>query len=128
MPAPHGRSAETQPAVLEAVYPIGCQQVTFHLEQPEKTTVGLQHRPMIEKANKSQVATTPFVDPKYAMISAVLATHRDDNHILNSAKPFIVVHNLLATNPMPSGLLSVDDDYWLEKREQGYKVCSRGVT
>lgn len=121
------RGISTYPAALETVYPIGCQQVTFHLEQPEKTTTGLQYRPAIEKANKSQVATTPFINPEYAMISAVLATHKDDNHILNSPKPYILVHNLLARNPIPHGLLPVGSEYWLEQGEAEYKIRSSGA-
>lgn len=113
----------TFPAAVEAVYPVGPQQVHFTVGQPEKTTVDLKHRPAVEKLNKSTVATTPFMNKEFAHVSAVLATHKDDAHMYcYPGRPLALVHNQHAAVPLAPKQIPVDVEYWAEPVEGGLRI------
>jgi hypothetical protein len=64
----------------------------------------------IRNANGSPVPTTPFVDAKYAGVSAVLAYSCDRSP--NPSLPAYVVHNPFARVLVPFGVLGRDAEEW----------------
>jgi type I restriction enzyme S subunit len=113
----------TFPAAVEAVYPIGPQQVHFTIGQPEKTTSDLQYRPEVEKLNKSTVTTTPFMGKNFSYVSAILAAHR--NELFMYCQPeqsLVLVHNQHAAAPIIRKELPVDIEYWVEPIDSGIRI------
>lgn len=111
------------PAALEAVYPIGPQQVHFTPNQPDKTTVDLLHRPSIEKSNKSPIKTTPFMTDDFAFISAIIATHKSDAHMFcYPGRPVALIHNLHAAVPIARKQIPADYEYWAEPINGGLRM------
>lgn len=111
------------PAALEAVYPIGPQQVHFTQNQPEKTTVDLQHRPSVEKSNKSPIKTTPFMSDEFGFISALIATHKSDAHMFcYPGRPVALIHNLHAAVPIARKQIPADYEYWAEPINGGLRM------
>ena len=111
------------PAALEAVYPIGPQQVHFTPDQPSKTTVDLQHRPSIKKSNKSPIKTTPFMNDEFAFISAIIATHKSDAHMFCYPEhPVALIHNLHAAVPIARKQIPADYEYWAEPIDSGLRM------
>ncbi len=118
------------PVALEAVFPLGPQVVNISLvnSPPKVTSSEIQHRPQILNQNMAAISTAKFLNKNYSGISAVLATRRSDVHKYdNPVRPMVLVHNKVATNPLQSGSIRVDVEYWLEDITGGYKICKSNV-
>lgn len=109
------------PATLEAVYPMGPQQVHFVPGAPDQTTSDLQYRPSVENANQAQVPTTRFLDVAYSGISGILSSSKNDGERYPPI-PMIFVHNKLAANPLRPSPIRVDTEYHLEDMPNGLRV------
>ena len=115
------------PAALEAVYPLGAMQVHFAVGSPEQTRTDHQYRPAVQNANSANVQTTRFLDEAYAGISGIIAADRCDVYLLNyPIRPVVLVHNKVATNPIPEGQLKVDFEYHIEEQAGGYTIRRTG--
>lgn len=109
------------PAILKAVLPFGRPQLLVNRQTGEMRDGTFEYRPAIEKLNGSEVAMSCFLDPAYAQVSAVLLS--EANFLMDADSEFAnryttLVHNPLATTPLPRGWLGfgseivirVDDD------------------
>lgn len=97
------------PFPCEAVFPIGPLAVQFDIETGKFGQPYQSARFSVTKRNGSSVPTDSFLNPAYAGVSAVLgcATCHSDG----GSPPMVVVHNPLARNPLPPGLLGATTEY-----------------
>ncbi len=112
------------PRILKAVFPIGNQQITIDKKTGVVIDTGYQLRPLIRRVGGAEVRTDLFLDPQYANLSGVLYSHVSVRKIPQKmGEDFVFVHNPLAANPMPRGLLKVGREYIpVENEEHGYAI------
>jgi hypothetical protein len=96
------------PFAVEAVFPIGPISIPINIETGEAGPSSQSLRFSVVNRNGSQVPTDNFLDPSYAGVSAVLGCAT-----CYAATPprLIAVHNPLALNPLPPGLLGATVEY-----------------
>lgn len=69
-------------------------------------------------AKGSPIKTDVFLDPAYAHISAVLYSYCDWLNVpTDPGSDFVLVHNKLANNPLPTGWLNKGVEYWLNDEQ-----------
>jgi type I restriction enzyme S subunit len=116
----------TFPLAVEAVFAIGPYQVTLDRKTLEIVDRSHQSRPFVLKDSGVAVPAFTFLDPAYSAISAIWALDVDGADDVGSPQASAVIHNPLAANPLPRGILPADaeyvarrdgDDYLLERRE-----------
>jgi hypothetical protein len=107
---PVDRGISQMPFGVEAVLPVGPLAIPVDRETGKWGDAFISERFSIINANGSPVPTTPFVDPAYAGVSAVVGSAAS----LCYGKPLAahVVHNPLASVPLPHGVLGAADDEW----------------
>lgn len=101
--------------MLSSVFPVGEWQVRFPKNHHIEATFERPNRPVIIKANGSDIATDIFTLKNYEGISAILATD-ESPMVWNASKPvaeFGLVHNPLAKNPLPRQLLNLDKEFMM---------------
>lgn len=117
----------TFPFAAEAVFPFGPYEIKIDRDSLEVVDRGHQHRPQITKSNGASVPTAMFLDPKFRGVSAIWALDLNGGSAYGNYEPALVVHNPLATNPLPVGYLPAEaeyvateegDDYVLRKVER----------
>lgn len=108
------------PFAVEAVFPIGPIALVFTPEgEPVGEPVNVpQHA--IKKPNNSSVATANFLDPNYANVSAIIGCWRKDT--LDEGLQLTVVHNPLATIPLPIEILGADKEYAADQEGDHYNL------
>jgi hypothetical protein len=116
------------PFAVEAVFPIG--PIAFPIT-PEGGRAGDPTNVMrytIEKPNKSQVPTGNFLNPDYANVSAIIGYWRKD--MLGEGIRLTVVHNPLATIPLPRDILGADKEYAADQEGDHYilRLLSKSVS
>jgi type I restriction enzyme S subunit len=99
------------PFALEAVFPVGPRQITIDRASLKQTGSGHQHRPLIAKSKGAPVSAEMFLDPAFEGISAVWANDFGDLSPLGGVPQTVVIHNPLAKNPLPLGVLPVQWEY-----------------
>ncbi len=97
---------DTSPAILKAVLPIGAPQIQINRKTGEVRESTMEYRPTVLKESGNEVMTTCFLNPAYSSVSAVLFS--DANFLMDADSEWVnrsitVVHNPLATNPLPHG-------------------------
>lgn len=104
----HG--AEKYEIPLRAVFAFGDVQAVWDVPSGEIVTVGREFRSALVKANQSPVSTDIFLDRKYELISAILATNVSPFVVPVGKKHFklAVIHHPLAQAPLPVRLLAAD--------------------
>ena len=115
------------PFAVEAVFPVGPYQLFFDRETRSVLRRGYQDRPYVKNHNDVNIQTYTFLDKRFASISAVWATDFDDLSTIGGSKEMAIVHNPLATNPLPVNLLPAwseyvatavqNDEYRLDKQD-----------
>lgn len=116
----------TLPYILSAVFPIGHAYVTLDKKTGEIVGQGYNFQPAVSKANGAEVETLFFTDPAHSDISAVVYSDAD----LGNPRPplgndLLVIHNPLAANPLPHGLLPCALEYWAEEKEGIWELQSQ---
>jgi hypothetical protein len=91
------------PFAVEAVFPVGPLAVPITPEGRLAGEAANVPRFSIRKPSGANVPTTNFLDSLYANVSAIMGTNRRD--MINGVLPLTVVHNPLATTPLPRTLL-----------------------
>jgi len=99
------------PYAVEAGFAVGPMTITIDLDSNKAVGAGHQHRPVIRKPNGAAVPAYSFLDPAFASVSAIWATDIDESWVIGNMKPLAVVHNPLAANKLPTGLLPAQDEY-----------------
>ena len=75
--------------------------------------MSVEHRDAIANAKGASIGTDVFLDPAFAHISALIYSYQDWVNIPKQpGAELVVVHNPLATNPLPDGWLPVGKEYW----------------
>ena len=108
MPLDHGVSR--YPLALETVFPLGPLAVSVNRKTGEVGDAYNTTRFAIKNANNALVPTTPFIDPTYAGVSAVVAFSRDRS--ADASLPVYVVHNPFARARIPFGVLGREAEEW----------------
>jgi type I restriction enzyme S subunit len=114
------------PFAAEAVFPIGPYQLQINRDTAEVVERGHQIRFHIEKPNKALVPTSMFLDPHFAGVSAIWAVEFDGASAVGNQERSAVIHNPLATNPVPIGFLNADDEFVAVKNEDEYVFSKVG--
>jgi hypothetical protein len=98
------------PFGVEAVFPVGPLAYRINRETRKFEGSFISERFYLVNRNNATVPTTPFVDPTYAAVSALIgcATNRCHGNPL----AVHVVHNPRAEIQLPLGLLGGHDDEW----------------
>lgn len=99
------------PFAAEAVFPIGPYQLQINRETLKVVERGHQVRFHIEKPNGALVPASMFLDARFAAVSAIWAVELDGGSVIGNRERTAVIHNPLATNPVPVGFLNADDEY-----------------
>ena len=111
------------PFALEATLPIGPRFIKISRETMETVETGYSYRASIRKENGSPVRTDTFLDPAYSHISAVLGSNAGLNEACGHDKFYsILVHNPLAKNPLPKGLMGADIEYRVDHDEHSISI------
>lgn len=99
------------PYAVEATFSVGPQVVQIDRATGHVTGSGHQHRPVIPKMSGAKVPADTFLDPVFAPISAIWAIDIDERVLLDKTEATVVVHNPMATKPLPKGLLPAHSEY-----------------
>lgn len=108
------------PNALEAVFPLGPQQISLNRETLEVVGRGYQHRPYVINRNGAQVPADSFLDPRFAPVSAIWALDLNGESVFGNREALAVIHNPLATRPIPMGLFPSDAEYVAERNGDEY--------
>jgi hypothetical protein len=119
-PFPSMNGVSRFPYAAEAVLPIGPYQLHFDKTTLKKVGEGHQLRFHLPKPNGSEVSTGLFLDSSYGMVSAIWAVDFNGHRAIGNPEPSCLIHNPLAVNPLPHGLLPADQDYVAVPMEDGY--------
>lgn len=99
------------PFAVEATLAVGPLQVRINRQTLEASPPDHQQRYFIHKPKGQPVPAYTFLDARYTPVSAVWATDIDEFSLLGYSAKMVVVHNPLAVNPIPSGLLPALEEY-----------------
>jgi hypothetical protein len=99
------------PYAAEAVFPIGPYQI--HIDRATLKSVGQghAHRVAIKKPNGALVPSHAFLDPWFAMVSAIWAVDFNGCSAIGNPEPSAVIHNPNAINSLPLGFLPADSEF-----------------
>ncbi len=108
------------PFAFEAVFPVG--PIAVPIRREDRTAGAAAHtmRFSIRKPNGADVPTANFLDPAYANVGAVLGCTQGS--LLNGGLSLSVVHNPLAAEPVPVGILGATKEYVARKAGEDYLV------
>ena len=114
---PETRGISQLPFGVEAVFPVGPMAYRVNRDTGKIGQGFVSERFHIINANNATVATTPFLDPRYAGVSALVGCAAERTY----GKPLDihVVHNPRADVPLPLGSLGAKDDEWFAAPVEG---------
>jgi hypothetical protein len=114
---PETRGISQMPFGVEAVFPVGPLAYRVSRNTGKIGEGFISERFHIMNANNSAVATTPFLDRRYAGVSALIGCAAERTY----GKPLDlhVVHNPRADVPLPLGSLGAKDDEWVATPVEG---------
>ncbi|MCH8998337.1 MAG: hypothetical protein IID48_08735 [Proteobacteria bacterium] len=116
----HGISQ--MPFAVEAAFPVGPIEIVINRETMEKVDQRYAYRRSIRKPTGAEVPTDSFLNLDYAGVSAILGTPAGVNAACGESCPIVVVHNPLAANDLPVGILGADKDYVAEDNGEYYEL------
>jgi len=111
------------PRIVRCVFPFGDEVLEVDLAKHSITGSHHEHSDSVSKSSGASVPTDLFERPDYAGISAVLHSAAEvwnPGSVLDAG--FILVHNPLATSPLPHGFLPRGREYWKESGELKCKM------
>ena len=101
------------PRIVRAVFAVGNLVLEIDPTHRRATEMSVEHRDAIANAKGASIRTDVFLDPAFAHISALIYSYQDWVNIPKQpGAELVVVHNPLATNPLPDGWLPVGKEYW----------------
>lgn len=115
-----GHGISRYPLVMEAVFPIGPLAVPITPDGRQTGPAQNMARFSVTNAKGATVHTDFFLDRQFAGVSAVVQGYQKGAY----QRPLVLytVHNPLATNALPRGLLGVYKEYVAEENGDGYNV------
>lgn len=118
----------THPYILSAVFPIGQPYLSLQPKTGKVVGQGHHFQPAVTKTNGAQVETLFFSDPAHSDISAVIYSNADiGNPASTPGNDFLIIHNPLATTPLPLGLLPYGWEYWAEDEGDRWALKNREI-
>lgn len=117
------------PDVVSALLPIG--QMVLNMNKKDMSFTGRtfeyrDHVPKVKRTGAEQpIGTDYFLDPKYSSISAVIYSWADVRHSIEApdlGSDFFIVHNPLATNPLPLGSIKCGIEYEVEVESDSLNI------
>jgi hypothetical protein len=116
--APNDLGISGLPFAVETVFPIG--PVAFPITSEGKADGEPANipRPTILNQNNAMVSTNSFLDPHYAHVSAIMGYWKKD--MLHGSLSLTLVHNPLATNPLPRAILGAKKEYVADREGDRY--------
>jgi hypothetical protein len=115
---PDDSGSSQLPFAIEAVFPVGPLGVPLMSDGQVAGPTKRIPRFAIKDQKQSEIATDKFLNPTFAPISAVVGSN--SRHMLDGSLLMVIVHNPLATNPLPRGALGKCTEYFAEKDGEGY--------
>lgn len=108
-----GNGISQLPLVMEAVFPIG--PIAVPISTDGKLDGRAQHVPRFSVAKPSgkEIETGFFLDRSFANVSAVIQAHQRD--LLKGDLNLTTVHNPIANNGLPEGLLGASKEFVAER-------------
>ncbi|KPB01074.1 hypothetical protein [Ahrensia marina] len=101
------------PMAVEAVFPIGPNQVVIDRETMEVSDINHQHRPAIIKPSTgAEINTGNFLDQNYNRVSAIIGTNAGLDAACGCEWPICVVHNPNASSSAPKEVWGARDEYF----------------
>lgn len=113
------------PYAAEATLPIGPYALQIDSKSLQVVDRGHQYRPFLLNKNKSEVSTKLFFDPKYNGISAIWALDLNGSSAIGNHEPIALVHNPNASNPLPLGFLSSQNEYTVVIGENEFGISNQ---
>lgn len=115
-------SISQKPFALEAAFPFG--PIELVIDRATGKQIDQRHvfRASIKNLNGADVPTDNFLNPEYAGVSAILGTPAGINAVCGEEAPIALVHNPLATNKLPIGILGADEEYVAEINEDDIEI------
>lgn len=122
--------ADSFPAIIKAVYPVGQIYLSIDCASGEAIGGGRTYRPNIQKSNKAHVSTSVFLpspsQERYAGISGILYNPCSPGRTIGSyarrSHPFDFVHNFVSRNRLRVGCFGENMDYWFEEGDGVYEM------
>lgn len=128
--APEENGISQWPYAVEATFPIGPLAVPIDPETHEMGEAFQSLRFSVPKKPGVDIPTGNFLDPTYAVVSALIGCAQCYSDEATAGKfvgqpPYFLVHNPLATNPLPRGWLPGAIEYAAEQTDEETFVLSR---
>jgi type I restriction enzyme S subunit len=104
-----GTGISQKPLSLEAVFPIG--PLVANMTPDGKIDGPAENMPRftVPKTSGQKIATTAFLEPSFANVSAVIQAHQKDMYERGLA--LAIIHNPLASAPLPRGLFGAQKEF-----------------
>lgn len=103
------------PRIVRCVLPFGNEVIEINIDSLEVLDVHHQYQGASYNKSGSLVSTNIFLNSKYDVISAILFSNVDALNYPNyPGNDFVLIHNPLAKNPLPRGLIQLGREYWVE--------------
>ena len=115
------------PFALEATLGVGYRRL--HIDRETRAVVSADHEQHAfvtryvvrgEETRPVEIPTRVFTDPTWAGVSAIWAGDIDDSHVLGNRRQLAVIHNPLARNPVPTGVLPAFKEYLAVPQDAGF--------
>jgi hypothetical protein len=106
------------PFAVEAVFPIGPLAIQLTSDGQMRNDPMRVPRHSLQKPSGIEVPTGNFLDPTYRNISGLLGCIHRDN--LDGLRSLTLVHNPLAVEPLPQGILGASKEYVAEDKGDSY--------
>jgi type I restriction enzyme S subunit len=107
------------PYAVEAVFGIGPWAIQIDRTTLQQVDAGFIHRFTVPNASGAAVPANIFFDERFRQVSGILAVDLDGSHLFGNARPMAMIHNPLAVNPIPFGLLPVETEYQVHDISDG---------
>lgn len=111
------------PYAVEAVYALGPVAIPINKDTGQFGQPFVTTRPAIQNAKGAAVPTSLFLDQTYAGISAIIACSLDRSD--DPDLPVDVVHNYLASVPVPHRILGINSEEWIAESDAGDEITLR---
>jgi hypothetical protein len=110
------------PFAVEAAFPVGPVEIVIDRMTMKQLDRRHSHRASIKKPNGADVPTDSFLNPAYSGVSAILGTPAGINAACGDRYPVALVHNPLAANKLPVGVICADAEYVAEDKGDYYEL------
>ena len=110
------------PFAVEATFCVGPRRILIDRQTLKTVGTDYQNRPVIPKPSGSAVPADTFMDPQYALISAIWAVDIDEGSLSKRVGPMAVVHNPQSINPLPSSFLPAQEEFKAIDRGDYYQL------